>query len=213
MVELIIFDLDGTLVDSCEDIKQALNYCLEKIGISGFSTEEVKRMVGEGVNRLIEKALKARGVNLPSNELIDCFVNYYREHMTDFSKAYPEVKETLEQLKGFKKAVVSNKLTELSVKTLENLGLLNYIDFVAGSDFFSERKPSSVPIIETIKKFNTTQDKTIIVGDSELDIMAGRSAGVKTVAVTYGYRGKELLKDADFVIDKFSDLLKIVRKL
>lgn len=70
-----------------------------------------------------------------------------------------------------------------------------------------------MPIIETIKKFNTTQDKTIIVGDSELDIMAGRSAGVKTVAVTYGYRGKELLKDADFVIDKFSDLLKIVRKL
>jgi len=213
MIELIIFDLDGTLVDSCEDITQALNYCFEKRGISGFSKEEVKKMVGEGVNRLIEKALQSKGVHLPPQELIECFVKYYSEHIVDFSKSYPEVKETLEELKDIKKAVISNKLTELSVKTLESLGLLKYFDFVGGSDFFPERKPSSVPIIETIKKFNTTHDKTLIVGDSELDILAGKLAGVRTVAVTYGYRNKELLKDADFMIDRFSDLIKIVRAL
>ncbi|GAB5047017.1 HAD-IA family hydrolase [Thermodesulfovibrio sp. TK110] len=211
MIELIIFDLDGTLVDSCEDITQALNYCFEKLGISEFSKEEVKKMVGEGVNRLIEKALQARGVNFPSQEIIKCFVNYYREHITDFSKAYPEVKETLEELKNIKKAVISNKLTELSIKTLENLSLLKYFDFVAGSDLFSERKPSAIPITETVKRFYTTPDKTLIVGDSELDIMAGKQAGVKTVAVTYGYRERELLKDADFIIDKFSELLKIAK--
>ncbi|WP_353683478.1 HAD-IA family hydrolase [Thermodesulfovibrio sp. 3907-1M] len=213
MIELIIFDLDGTLVDSCEDITQALNYCLEKSGISGFSKDEVKKMVGEGVNRLIEKALQARGVNFPSQKLIDCFVNYYREHITDFSRAYPEVKETLEELKNIKKVVISNKLTELSFKTLENLGLLKYFDFVAGSDLFSERKPSAVPIIETVKRFYTTPDKTLVVGDSELDIIAGKQAEVKTVAVTYGYREREVLKEADFIIDKFSELLKIVREL
>ncbi|MGB9822370.1 HAD-IA family hydrolase [Thermodesulfovibrio sp.] len=213
MIELIIFDLDGTLVDSCEDITQALNYCLEKSGISGFSKEEVKKMVGEGVNRLIEKALDAKKICLSVQELIECFVKYYKEHITDFSKVYPEVHATLTQLKNIKKAVISNKLTELTVKTLESLGLLQYFDFVAGSDLFPERKPSPKPIIETIKKFNTTTDKTLIVGDSELDIIAGKQAGVRTVAVTYGYREREILKEADFIIDKFSDLLKIVREL
>lgn len=216
MIELVIFDLDGTLVDSCEDIMQALNYCFEKKGIKGFSKEEVKRMVGEGVNRLIEKALKARGNTfLPKTqqEMIECFINYYRKHIADFSRVYPHVRETLEELKEVKKAVVSNKITELSVKSLEKLGLLKYFDFVAGSDFFSERKPSKIPIIETIKRFNTSPDKTIIVGDSEFDITAGKSAGVKTVAVTYGYREKQVLKNADFIIDKFSDLVKILRAL
>lgn len=212
-IELIIFDLDGTLVDSCEDITQALNYCFQKKGIEGFSKEEVRKMVGEGVNRLIEKALQSRNLSLPIQDLVDCFINYYREHIADFSRVYPNVRETLKELKGIKKAVISNKLTELSIKTLEKLELLEYFDFVAGSDFFSERKPSAVPIIETIRKFNTSKDKVIVVGDSELDIKAGTLAGVKTVAVTYGYREKEFLKNADFIIDKFSDLITIVRTL
>lgn len=185
----------------------------KKRGIEGFSQEEVKKMVGEGVNRLIEKALQVRKLSLPVRDLIECFINYYKKHIADFSIIYPNVRETLEELKGIKKAVISNKLTELSIKTLETLGLLEYFDFIAGSDLFAERKPSPVPIIETIKRFNTSPDKTIIVGDSELDIKAGTLAGVKTVAVTYGYREKELLKNADFIIDKFSDLITIVRKL
>ncbi|MGB9891423.1 MULTISPECIES: HAD family hydrolase [Thermodesulfovibrio] len=212
-IELIIFDLDGTLVDSCKDITQALNYCFKKRGIEGFSQEEVKKMVGEGVNRLIEKALQLRKLSLPVQDLIECFINYYKKHIADFSIVYPNVRETLEKLQGIKKAVISNKLTELSIKTLETLGLLEYFDFIAGSDLFAERKPSPVPIIETIKRFNTSPDKTIIVGDSELDIKAGTLAGVKTVAVTYGYREKELLKNADFIIDKFSDLITIARTL
>ncbi|HHW20750.1 HAD-IA family hydrolase [Thermodesulfovibrio thiophilus] len=210
-IELIIFDLDGTLVDSCKDITQALNYCFEEKGISGFSGDEVRKMVGEGVNRLIEKALEARGIFNFKEPMLECFINYYKEHITDYSRPYPQVKETLNQLKDFKKAVISNKLTDLSIKTLKSLGLLKYFDFVGGSDLFSERKPSALPILETIKKLQTSCDRTIIVGDSELDIKAGKSAGVKTAAVTYGYRDREFLKDADFLIDKFSDLLNIIK--
>ncbi|GAB6184081.1 HAD-IA family hydrolase [Thermodesulfovibrio hydrogeniphilus] len=208
--ELIIFDLDGTLVDSCEDIRQALNYCFAKKGIKGFSYEEVRQMVGEGVNRLIEKALSARNVSMPIQELLDCFVSYYHEHIADFSQLYPDVRETLEALEDFKKAVISNKLTALTIKTMEHLDILKYFDFVAGSDTFSERKPSPLPIFETIKKFNTSPDKTIIVGDSDIDIQTGKAAGVKVVAVTYGYRDRELLQDADFIIDRLSALKNII---
>lgn len=211
-LELIIFDLDGTLVDSCKDITLALNHCFQQKGISGFSPEEVKKMVGEGVNRLIEKALQIKKVSFAMEEMVECFINYYRQHIADYSEVYPGVKETLEKLKAFKKAIVSNKTTELTVKTVEHLGLLKYFDFVAGSDFFSERKPSPLPIIETIKKFNTTASATLVVGDSEIDIETAKAAGVKSVAVTYGYREKELLKNADFIIDKISDLINIVKE-
>lgn len=211
-VELIIFDLDGTLVDSCRDITEALNHCFEQKGISGFCPEEVKKMVGEGVNRLIEKALQIKKVSFGMNEMVECFINYYKQHIADYSEVYPEVKETLEKLMDFKKAIISNKTTELTIKTVECLGLLKYFDFVAGSDFFSERKPSALPIIETIKKFNATAETTLVVGDSEIDIETAKAAGVKSVAVTYGYRQRELLKNADFIIDKISDLINIIEE-
>ncbi len=208
--ELIIFDLDGTLVNSCEDIRQALNHCFTKRGIQGFSYEEVRQMVGEGVNRLIEKAMSARNVSMPIQELLECFVSYYNEHIADFSQLYPDVKETLEALKDFKKVVISNKLTALTIKTMEHLDILKYFDFVAGSDTFVEKKPSPLPIFETIKRFNTSPERTIIVGDSDIDIQTGRAAGVKVVAVTYGYRDRELLQGADFMIDSISALKNII---
>ncbi|MEJ5227132.1 HAD-IA family hydrolase [Thermodesulfovibrio sp.] len=211
-MELIIFDLDGTLIDSCEDIRQALNYCFEiNGGYGGFSSDEVRKMVGEGVNILIEKALKTRKLDIPAKEMIDCFINYYRKHITDHSKLYPQVKETLEALRGLKKAVLSNKLTELSLLAMDNLGIRQYFDFIGGSDTFKEKKPSPMPVLEIIRKFNTLPEKTAIVGDSDIDIKAGKAAGVKTIAVTHGYREREALREADFIIDKLSDILKIIK--
>lgn len=213
-IELIIFDLDGTLVDSCEDITQALNHCLKIRGISPFSSEEVKEMIGEGVRRLIEKVLERKGLSDDKfSELLDCFKGYYSEHIADLTRPYPEVVETLRSLEGIKKVVISNKLTELTKKTLESLGLSGYFQLVAGNDFFPEQKPSPLPVLRTMEIFNVSREKTLIVGDSDIDIKAGQASGVKTVAVTYGYRGREHLKDADFIIDKFSDLLEVVRNL
>jgi|YNPNPStandDraft_1061719.scaffolds.fasta_scaffold00425_22 phosphoglycolate phosphatase len=211
--ELIIFDLDGTIADTCQDITEALNHCLKLRNISIFSTQEVKKMVGEGVRRLIEKALQSKKVSFSEdllNELIKCFISYYGEHIADFTKTYPEVEDTLEKLKPFKKAIISNKTEYLTIKTLEQLNLKHYFDFIAGSDSFPEKKPSPLPILKVIEKFSVPKDKTLIVGDSNIDIEAGKSAGVQTVAVTYGYREKELLKDADFMIDNFGELIKIV---
>jgi len=213
-IKLIIFDLDGTLVDSCEDIKNALNYCLRLRGLEGFSKDEVRKMVGEGVKRLIQQAIEKRGEKEDLlKELIDCFVSYYSNNIAVHTKPYPEVSDTLDKLHEIKKAVISNKLSSLTVKTLDKLNLLHYFDFVAGSDTFSQQKPSPVPILETMKKLNVLKDNTLVVGDSDIDIKAGKAAGVKTVAVTYGYRERKFLKDADFIIDQFSDLLNIVRKI
>lgn len=213
-IALIIFDLDGTLVDSCEDITRALNHCLEVRGITPFSTEEVKTMIGEGVRRLIEKVIERKGLSgIEFSKLMECFIEYYSKHIADFSKPYPEVEETLKSLEGINKAVISNKLTDLTIKTLDSLGLLKYFQLVAGSDFFPEQKPSPLPIIKAMEFFKVSKRKTLIIGDSDLDIRAGRAAGIKTIAVTYGYREREYLKEADFIIDKFSNLIDIVRKL
>ncbi len=213
-VDLIIFDLDGTIVDTCEDITVSLNFCLRKYGILEFTKNEVKNMIGEGVKKFIGKVLEKRGLSEDLlADILDCFVSYYKEHIADYTKPYPGVIETLEKLQGIKKVIISNKLTTLSVKTLISTGLINYFDFVAGNDFFPEQKPSPLPLLETIEKFQIKKENALIVGDSNIDIEAGKSAGIKTVAVTYGYRDKHLLKDADFTIDKFQDLLKIIEEL
>lgn len=211
-LELVIFDLDGTIVDTCEDITNAINFCLKNYGVSGFTINEVKKMIGEGVRKFIEKALEERGLSKDLIEdILNCFINYYSEHISDFSRPYQGVVETLEKLKGIKKVVISNKLTNLSIKTLSNLGLINHFDFVAGNDFFSEQKPSPLPILKTLEKFKIKKENALIVGDSNLDIEAGKAAGIKVVAVTYGYRERKLLKDADFIIDRFEDLIRIIR--
>lgn len=213
-IDLIIFDLDGTIVDTCEDITSALNFCLRKYNISEYSRNEVKNMIGEGVKKFIENAIEQRGLSKDLLEdILDCFISYYNEHIADYTKPYPSVIETLESLQGIKKAIVSNKLTTLSIKTLISTGLINYFDFVAGNDFFPEQKPSPLPLLETIRRFKIKKENTLIVGDSNIDIEAGKLAGIKTVAVTYGYRDKNLLKDADFTIDRFEDLLKIIKEL
>ncbi|MEN2986157.1 MAG: HAD-IA family hydrolase [Thermodesulfovibrionaceae bacterium] len=212
-VELIIFDLDGTLVDSCKDIANALNYCLQRRGYKGLPLNVVKTMIGEGVRRLIEKVIEYKKLQISTEEMIECFVSYYKAHITDFTKPYPKVKETLKVFKNIKKAIISNKLTELTIETVKNLSLIHYFDFIGGSDSFQERKPSALPIIEVMKKLNSKPENTIIVGDSELDIKAGKSAKIKTVAVTYGYGDRNSLSEADFKIDRFEDLIEIVKKL
>ncbi len=213
-LELIIFDLDGTIVDTCDDITKAINHCLRKHKISEFTRNEVKSLIGEGVRKFIEKVLEKRNLSRDFLfPLLDCFVSYYSEHIADHSKPYPGVIETLEKLNGIKKAIISNKLTELTVKTLEATRLKKYFDFIAGNDYFPEQKPSALPILKTMEYFQAMKERTIIVGDSNIDIEAGKAAGIKTIAVTYGYRQKELLRNADFMIDKFEDLLKLIKEI
>ncbi len=211
-INLIMFDLDGTLVDTAQDITNALNFAIKPYGIKSLTVEATIKLIGEGVSRLVEKILPAEKMNLKS-ELMNGFLKYYSAHLIDNSNEYPNVKETLENLTNLKKAVISNKREDLSKRLLEELGLAEYFDLIIGSDTAGERKPSPVPILYVMTKFGLSAEESLIVGDSNYDIEAGKKARVKTVAVTYGYRPKESLTEADYIIDDIRELVPLVNEI
>jgi phosphoglycolate phosphatase len=204
-VKLIIFDLDGTLVNTIRDITNALNYALTSVGRKPITVDEAKHLVGEGITRLIEKIIGDNGVT-ERDEIIKKFLSYYGEHLVEFSYIYPNVTETLEVLKEYRKAVISNKRESLSRQLLEKLDLLRYFDIVVGGDTAPERKPSPVPVRHVLKQLQVRPEDAVIVGDSNFDIEAGKKSGVRTVAVTYGFRDRQYLTEANDIIDDMGEL-------
>jgi len=212
MLKLLIFDLDGTLADTGRDITDALNYALSPYGVRTYSIEETKSMVGSGISKLLAFLVPVKDEG--TRQLVtDRFISYYSEHVVDYTAVYPQVKETLVQLDSYKKAVVSNKREALSKEVLSGIGILQYFDIVWGSDSVREIKPSPVPILDLMDMFHVCPEETVIIGDSNYDVEAGKAAGIKTIAVTYGFRSRDVLKDADFIIDRFDDLLNTLRQI
>lgn len=211
-IKLIIFDLDGTLVNSIVDITNSLNYATEPLGLAPKTVEEVGALVGEGITKVIERVIGEERLR-HRDEVVKRFLEFYSEHIVDNTFPYPGVKESLEGLKGYKKAVISNKREALSVKVLEGLNLFRYFDLVLGSDSAAERKPSPVPVLHVLSKLGFSPQEAVMVGDSDLDIAAGKGAGVKTIGVTYGYRDRSFLSGADFIITDISQVLSIVQEM
>jgi phosphoglycolate phosphatase len=209
MIKLIMFDLDGTLVDSSIDLTNALNYALEPCGLEKLTVAQTKNLVGEGITKLIENLLGPDRHDLHTL-ILDRFMTYYSDHLVDFTVPYPGVVETLKEMFFFRKAVISNKRESLSKAVLGQLGLLQYFDLVLGSDSIGEKKPSPGPLMRVMETLSCRPAEAVIVGDSNFDIEAGRAAGTLTCAVTYGYREARLLKDADLYVDRFHDLLKLL---
>ena len=213
MINLIIFDLDGTLIDSSVDITNAINYAIGPYGGRPLTVKETISIVGEGITKLIEKLIEMNGITADRDVVVDRFIKHYSDHLVDNSPAYPGVRETLQALNGYKKAVISNKREALSQRILDGLGLSGYLDLIVGSDTTPERKPSAVPVLHVLSKFGVRPEEAVIVGDSNFDIEAGRAAGLRTVAVTYGYRPLEMLKAADFKIDRMDELPDVIKRI
>ena len=212
-IKLVIFDLDGTLIDSSVDIANAVNYAFGRYSVPMLTVQEVISLVGEGISSLIGKLIVKEGIEAETDSLVEQFLNYYSAHLTDNTTVYPGVKEVLEQLGAYFKAVISNKRESLSVKILEQLELSEYIDIIVGSETVKERKPSPLPVYYVLSKLGISPDAAIIVGDSNYDIESGKAAGIKTVAVTYGYRPLEFLQGADFIINGMPELTDVLRRL
>ncbi len=210
-IKLVIFDLDGTLIDSSVDITNALNYALEPYSLRKLTVEDSIKLIGEGINRLIEKIAGDMG-DAVVDSVTKRFLEHYTKHILDYTKEYPGVKETLEKLDKYKKAVISNKKENLSRMVLEGLGLLQYFDIIIGSDTTPERKPSPVPILKVLSELHINASDSVIVGDSNYDVDAGKAAGVKTIAVTYGYRPREVIAHADYLIDRMIDLVPLIER-
>ncbi len=212
MLRLIIFDLDGTIVDSSIDITNAINYAIKPLGMKPVQPSDTIKIVGEGITRLIEKLLPEE-LSEDRAETTKRFIDYYSAHLLDFTRAYPHVEEVLKALNDYKRAVISNKREGLSISILDGLGLLRYFDLILGSDSAGAKKPSPIPVQRVMDCLGARAEETIIVGDSNLDIEAGKAAHIRTIAVTYGYRPRDVLMDADFMIDDMVDLIKVVKLL
>ncbi|MDX9714984.1 MAG: HAD-IA family hydrolase [Dissulfurispiraceae bacterium] len=213
-LKLLIFDLDGTLVDSSIDLCNSINHAIKPYGVEPLTVQKTISLIGEGVTRLMEKA--AVKYSIPASELgaiLARFLAYYDSHLLDNTLLYPGVKETIESLGSIKKVVVTNKRTEQSVKILKGLGILNHFSLVLGSDSLTEKKPSPMPLMHAMKEFGAARHEAVMIGDSTYDIDAGRAAGIKTVALTWGYRPADLLKDADFLISSIAELPYVLVKI
>ncbi|MBF0488014.1 MAG: HAD-IA family hydrolase [Nitrospirae bacterium] len=214
-IELVIFDLDGTLVDSVADITCSLNHAIAEIGEKkALTLDEAKRLIGAGVENLLVKAVGISDNDTVKKDLLKGhFISHYTQHIADQSRPYNNVVETLRTLAGMSKAVVSNKLESLSRRLLDKLAMLQYFDAVYGYDTCGQRKPSPVPILKLMGALKKDINQTIIIGDSGSDIEAGRAAGIKTIAVSYGYRAVDTLREADYIIDDMSEVIPIIRAL
>ncbi|MGC2061629.1 MAG: HAD-IA family hydrolase [Thermodesulfovibrionales bacterium] len=212
MIKLIMFDLDGTLVDSGIDITNALNHALSPYEIPALTVGQTISLVGEGVTRLIEKVVGS-GQGARRDEVLMRFIDYYAEHLTDATRPYPGVVRTIKKLSGRRKAVISNKMESLSRRVLTDLGLIEYLDIVLGGDSIKEKKPSPKPLLHVMDLLAAAPEESVIVGDSSFDIQAGKAARVMTVAVSYGFRTADTLRDADFIIDAMEELPDLLERL
>lgn len=211
--DTVIFDLDGTLLNTLEDLSDSVNYALEIYGFPSREIEEVRSFVGNGVARLMELSIPDGLMNAQYEKCFADFCTYYSGNMRNKTCPYKEITELLEQLseKGYKLAIVSNKFDE-AVKRLNEDYFEEYIKVAIGESKNIRRKPAPDTVFKALSELGSTADKAIYVGDSEVDVETAKNAGIICVGVTWGFRDREVLEQegADYVIDSPGELLKIV---
>lgn len=205
----LLFDLDGTLADSAGDIGFSLNFTLQTLGREPLTPADVKRYVGDGVRQLLSRSAGAL-TDAEMAKALELFMPHYLEHCADTTALYPGVRETLDAFKSKSLAVVTNKPARHTEKTLKKLGIEGLFGAVVGGDSLPQRKPSPEPLWDALRRLGVSPADAVMVGDSGVDIQAARAAGVGAAGVTYGFRPKEELAGADFILDRFADLKEII---
>lgn len=212
--DLIIFDLDGTLIDSSEDIACAANMTLRAMGHVEQDPESIKGNIGWGVKALLERLMPGEGPGRVE-EARGKFLGFYGERLVVDTTLYPGVRKTLDRFREMGKtmAVVTNKPVRFAERILEALDLCVYFVMVVGGDSFTRRKPHPEPIEKVVAALGAAPERTVLVGDSPIDCEAGVGAGVNIVGVSYGFRGKQDLRLAGcpVIVDEFQDLMGVIR--
>jgi phosphoglycolate phosphatase len=209
----VVFDLDGTLVDSATDIAAALNELLEIRQLAPFSIEDVVGFVGGGATTLVQRAFHKRGEWPSADELstyVGVFRVLYRERLTSSTRPYPGAVEALSRLRqqGISSAICTNKEETLARSMIKALGLECFFSTIVGGSPERLPKPSPAPLKEAIARLGAPhRDSVVMVGDSEADIRSARAAGVKVICVSFGYSRVPVLNlGADVVIDSYAEL-------
>jgi len=208
--KLIIFDLDGTLIDSLADLTDATNHMLGMFGRPVLIEEQVRLLVGQGARNLVTRAMPDASADEVERGLA-AFLAYNEVHIADRTLPYPGVVATLARLRdgGCPMAVVSNKNVALCREILAILGIQDFFAAVLGADSLPTRKPSPEPVLKLVHDFGIAAADAVMVGDSINDIAAGRGAGVVTVGCTWGYGDITELAEADHRIDSFAELIAL----
>ena len=208
----MIFDLDGTLVDTAPDLIDSLNYAIAAAGLAPTTYDDLKHLVGHGARVMIKRAFALRNRELPENELeplYERFLSHYLEQMPGQSVPYPGIVAALDRLKdaGFTLAVCTNKTTVLALPLLEKLGLSHYFAATTCGDTFEWRKPDARHILGTIEKAGGELASSVMVGDSLNDIASAKNAQIPSVGVTFGYTDVPMAELApDVIIDSYDEL-------
>jgi phosphoglycolate phosphatase len=188
----IVFDLDGTLIDTAPDLVESLNHTIAARDLAPVSYEDLTHLVGQGARVMIQRAFALRGAPLAEDDipaLLDRFIDHYQAGMPGKSRLYPGLIEALDRLKaaGYRLAVCTNKMERLAIPLIERLELADYFSTIAGGDTFAFRKPDPAHILATVKRAGGKPDKVLMIGDSINDILAARNGNIPSIAVPFGY--------------------------
>jgi phosphoglycolate phosphatase len=211
---LLVFDLDGTLVDSKEDLANAVNVAIESFDLPPLPHPTIYSYVGDGASALIRRALPPEKADvLP--KVLDRFLAYYQRHLLDTTRAYPGVVGALRKWAGiYRMAVLTNKGVAMSREILSGLSLDGYFFEVRGGDSFGTKKPDPEGLLQILQEAGVEAREAVMIGDSLNDVQAGRAAGAVTCGVTYGLGASGFAEHPpDFTVDRFPDLFSRIRPI
>jgi phosphoglycolate phosphatase len=214
-MDLLIFDLNGTLIDSKLDLAHAVNATRAMMGFTPLDHEIVYSYVGNGAPVLIRRAIGPDASEEQLQRALEFFLAYYREHMLDFTVLYPGVRETLDALhaRGTKMAVLTNKPVRFSQAILDGLGVGVHFTHVYGGNSFEQKKPHPVGVDTLLIDTGTPRSRALMVGDSMVDVRTARNAGIACCGVTYGFQPETLITDPpDYLIDRMEQLLDLLER-
>jgi phosphoglycolate phosphatase len=214
-MDLLIFDLDGTLVDSKLDLAHAVNATRTHLGMTPLENERVYSYVGNGAPVLIRRVLGNQASEAEVEEALEFFLEYYREHYLDYTTLYPGVKESLGRLRaaGKRMAVLTNKPVGISRAIVDGLGVHDHFFQVYGGNSFDFKKPNPIGVDALIKEAGAEREHTLMIGDSSVDVQTGRNAGITCCGVTYGFQPETLAEPApDLLVDRMEELADWVLK-
>jgi phosphoglycolate phosphatase len=210
-VRALIFDLDGTLIDSQRDLIRSVNVMLREMGRVELKEETISGYIGQGAPQLVGRALGETATQEEHKRALQFFLSYYEEHKMDTTRAYPGVAETLEELAGLPMAILTNKPARISVRILNELGLKRYFRAIYGGNSFETKKPDPLGANTILREFGVTPREALLIGDSEVDVQTARNAGALAAAVNYGFGIHDrAAHPADIYLERISDLIELL---
>lgn len=208
-VRAFVFDLDGTLIDSREDLANSVNAMLGTLNRPELPLETVSGFVGHGAPQLMASVLGVAPQSPLAKQALEVFLAHYAKHNLDATRAYPGVAQTLAQLDGSPLAVLTNKPMQMTLDILDGLNLRRYFAAIYGGDSFPTKKPHPEGLHQILRELETSAAETAMVGDSEVDVQTARNAGAMAINVNFGFGAHDrVAHPADVYLDSFAELLR-----